>query len=76
MQRKIIRISVAWAERTDQGTRFRFYNVLPDEKDSIRAERLEELLDDLSMICREIEEARVCRPGGLAPSALFQKSDG
>jgi hypothetical protein len=38
MQGKITRISVAWAEHTDQGTQFRFYNVFPDEKDSIRAE--------------------------------------
>jgi hypothetical protein len=63
MQGKITRIRVTWAEPTGQGTRFRFYNVLPDEK-IIRAERMEDLLDDLTLICEQIQEARDRTPNG------------
>lgn len=52
MQAKITRISVIWAERTGQGPRFRIYDVLPDNEKIIRAERMEELVDDLSLICQ------------------------
>jgi hypothetical protein len=58
MQGKITRISVTWAEHTSQGTQFRFYNVLPDDQKIIRPERMEDLLDDLSLICEQIQEAR------------------
>jgi|HubBroStandDraft_6_1064221.scaffolds.fasta_scaffold371216_2 hypothetical protein len=58
MQGEITRVSVIWAERTSQGTRFRIYDVLPDEEKIIRAERLEELVDDLSLICQQLQDAR------------------
>jgi hypothetical protein len=57
MQGKITHISVTWTEPTGQGTRRRLYNVLPDDEKIIRAERMEELLDDLSLICQHIQEA-------------------
>jgi hypothetical protein len=58
MQGEIAHISVIWAEHTSQGTRFRIYDVLPDDEKIIRAERMEELVDDLSLICRQLQEAR------------------
>jgi hypothetical protein len=58
MQGKITRISVTWAEHTSEGTDFRFYNVLPDEQKIIRPERMEELLDDLTVICEQLQAAR------------------
>jgi len=58
MQGKITRISVTWAERTSEGTEFRFYSVLPDEQKIIRPERLEELLNDVAVICEQLQAAR------------------
>jgi hypothetical protein len=58
MQGKITRVSVIWAERTSEGTRFRIYDVLPDNEEIIRPERMEELLDDLSLICQQLQDAR------------------
>ncbi len=72
MQGKITRISVTLAEPTSQGTRFRFYNVLPDDGKIIRAERMEDLLDDLTLICEQIQEARDRTPNG-TPSAGFDR---
>jgi hypothetical protein len=65
MQGKITRISVTWAEPTGQGTRFRFYNVLPDDEMIIRAERMEDLLDDLTLICQQIQQTRDRTPSGM-----------
>jgi hypothetical protein len=58
MQGKITRVSIIWAERTREGTRFRIYDVLPDDEEIIRAERMEELVDDLSVICQQLQDAR------------------
>lgn len=69
MQGEIARISVIWAERTNQGTRFRIYDVLPDDEKIIRAERMEELVDDLSLICQQLQEARDRMPNGTATAA-------
>ena len=64
MQGEITRISVTWAEPTGHGTRFRFYHVLPDDEKIIRPERMEDLLDDLTLICQQIQAARDCTPNG------------
>ena len=58
MQGKITRISVIWAEHAREGTRLRIYDVLPDNEEIIRPERMEELLDDLSLICQQLQDAR------------------
>jgi hypothetical protein len=70
MQGKITHISVTWAEPTGQGTQFRFYNVLPDEEKHIRAERIEDLLDDLSLICEQIQTARERKPDEVATAGF------
>ena len=70
MQGKITRISVTWAELTDQGTQFRFYNVLPDEEKHIRPERMEDLLEDLSLICEQIQTARDRKPDEMATAGF------
>jgi hypothetical protein len=64
MQGKITRISVIWAESTSQGAQFRIYDVLPDDEKIIRAERMEELIDDLSLICQQLQDARNRMPNG------------
>jgi hypothetical protein len=69
MQGEIARISVIWAEHTNQGTRFRIYDVLPDDEKIIRAERMEELVDDLALICQQLQEARDRTPNGTATAA-------
>lgn len=66
MQGEIARVSVIWAEHTGQGTRFRIYDVLPDDEKIIRAERMEELVDDLSLICQQLQQARDRMPNGMA----------
>ena len=66
MQGKITRISVIWAESTSQGARFRIYDVLPDDEEIIRAERMEELIDDLSFICQQLQDARDRMPKSTA----------
>ena len=66
MQGKIAHISVIWAERTNQGTRFRIYDVLPDDEKIIRTERMEELVDDLSLICQQLQQARDRMPNTTA----------
>jgi hypothetical protein len=66
MQGKITRISVIWAEGTSQGTRFRIYDLLPDDEEIIRAERMEELIDDLSFICQQLQDARDRMPKSTA----------
>jgi hypothetical protein len=69
MQGEIAHISVIWAEHTNQGTQFRIYDVLPDDEKIIRAERLEELVDDLSLICQQLQEARDRVPNGTATTS-------
>jgi hypothetical protein len=66
MQGEIAHISVIWAEQTSQGTRFRIYDVLPDDEKIIRAERMEELVDDLSLICGQLQQARDRMPNTTA----------
>jgi hypothetical protein len=72
MQGKITRISVTWGEPTHKGTQHRIYNVLPDEEMHIRPERIQDLLDDLTLICQQIQEARDRQPNG-TPSAGFAR---
>jgi hypothetical protein len=73
MQGKITRISVTWAEDTNRGRRFRFYNVLPDDEKIIRAERIEDLLDDLTLICEQLQAAHDARADSAA-SAHFGRA--
>jgi hypothetical protein len=69
----ITRIAVTWTEHTDEGKRLRFYDVLPDKRKIIRPERMEELLDDLTVICEQLQAARDRKPDGAA-SAAFGRS--
>jgi DNA polymerase IIIc chi subunit len=54
----ITRIAVAWTERTHEGTRTRLYVVLPDKAKIIRPDRMDELVDDLTVICEQLQAAR------------------
>lgn len=58
MDGMITSVSVTWTESTGSGRRDRVYTLVPDEEKIIRAERLEELLDDLTFICEQIQAAR------------------
>jgi hypothetical protein len=69
----ITRIAVTWTEPTDEGTRTRLYDVLPDKNEIIRPERMEELLDDLTLICEQLQAAQDRTPNGAA-SAGFDRS--
>jgi hypothetical protein len=69
----ITRITVAWTEHTHQGTRTRLYNVLPDNTKIIRPDRMEELLDDLTVICEQLQAARE-RAHDRTPSAGFDRT--
>ena len=64
MQGKITRISVTWTEHTSEGAEFRFYNVLPDEQKIIRPERMEELLDDVTVVCEQLQAAHDSNTNG------------
>lgn len=55
MQGVITRVSVTWAEGIGDGQQERVYTVVPDARKIIRAERLEELLDDLTLICEQLQ---------------------
>jgi hypothetical protein len=58
MQGKITRISITWTTETDEGKSFQFYGLLPDARKIIRPDRMHELLDDLTVMCEQIQAAR------------------
>jgi hypothetical protein len=66
MDGMITRVSVTWTEDTGSGRQDRLYTVVPDEEKIIRAERLEELLDDLAFICEQVQAARDATAKGTA----------
>jgi hypothetical protein len=63
MEGVITRVSVTWAEGIGNGRQERVYTVVPDERKSIRAGRLEELLDDLTLICEQLQAAQDAKNG-------------
>ena len=66
MEGMITRVSVTWTEGTGSGRRDRLYTVVPDETKIIRAERLEELLDDLAVVCEQLQAAQDATANGTA----------
>jgi hypothetical protein len=68
MEGMITRVSVTWTEGTGSERRDMLYTVVPDEKKIIRAERLEELLDDLTVICEQLQAAQDATANGAASS--------
>lgn len=64
MKGMITRVSVTRTEIADDGRQHRVYTVVPGERKIIRAERLEELLDDLTLICQQLEAGNRIRPNG------------
>jgi hypothetical protein len=70
MEGMITRVSVTWTEIADDGQRDRVYTVVPDEEKIIRAERMEDLLDDLTLICEQLQAARDAKAKGTAPADL------
>jgi hypothetical protein len=69
----ITRVSVTWTEIADDGQQDRVYTVVPDEGKIIRAERLEDLLDDLTLICEQLQAGHDARANGTA-SADFGRA--
>jgi hypothetical protein len=66
MEGVITRVSVTWAEDIGEGPQERVYTVVPDAGKIIRAERLEELLDDLTLICEQLQAAQDAKTNGTA----------
>ncbi len=66
MQGKITRIAVTYTVDTSEGPRHTFHG-LPHMREHIRPERLQEFLDDLTVICEELMASRRATPAnGLA----------
>lgn len=57
MEGMITRVDVTWTEDVGGEQRDRIYTVVPDKAKIIRAERVEELLDDLTCICEQLQAA-------------------
>lgn len=66
MEGMITSVSVTWTEIADGRERHRVYTVVPDEGKIIRDERIEELLDDLTVICEQLQAAQDARANGTA----------
>jgi hypothetical protein len=66
MEGMITRVSVTWTGGADGGRPDRVYTVVPNEGKIIRAERLEELLDDLTFICEQLQAAQDATANGTA----------
>ncbi len=60
----ITRVSVTWTEYADDGQRDRVYTVVPDEGKIIRVERMEDLLEDLTLICEQLQAAKDAKADG------------
>jgi hypothetical protein len=72
MEGMITCVSVTWTEYADGGQQDRVYTVVPDTG-KIRAERMEDLLDDLTLICEQLQEAQDANANGTA-SADFGRA--
>jgi hypothetical protein len=59
---KITRIAVTYTVDTPDGPRHTFHG-LPHMQSHIRPERLSELIDDLTVICEDLIDAREPAPG-------------
>jgi hypothetical protein len=73
MEGMITSVSVTWTEIADGRERHRVYAVVPDEGKIIRDERIEELLDDLTVICEQLQAAQDAKANGTA-SAEFGRT--
>lgn len=66
MQGVITRVSVTWTEYADGAQHDRVYTVVPDEGKIIRVERIEDLLEDLTLICEQLQAAEDAKAKGSA----------
>jgi hypothetical protein len=73
MEGMITRVSVTWTEDAGGEREDRVYTVVPDGGKIIRDERLEELLDDLTVICEQLQAAQDATANGTA-SADFGRA--
>ena len=64
MEGMITRVSVTWTDYGGDEQRNRIYTVVPDEQQIIRVERLEELLDDLTVMCEQLQAAQDATTNG------------
>ncbi len=69
----ITSVSVTWTENASGRERHRVYTVVPDEGKIIRDERMEELLEDLTLICEQLQAAHDARANAAA-SADFGRA--
>jgi len=70
MKGMITSVSVTWTENADGRERHRVYTVVPDAGKIIRDERMEELLDDLTLICEQLQAAQDATANGMASADL------
>jgi len=70
MEGMITHVSVTWTENAAGRQRQRVYTVVPDEGKIIRDERLEDLLDDLTLICGQLQAAQDAKANGTAAADL------
>jgi hypothetical protein len=68
MEGMITRVDVTWTEDVGGEQRDRLYTVVPNEAKIVRAERVEELLDDLTCICEQLQAADDATGDGTAPT--------
>jgi hypothetical protein len=73
MEGMITRVRVTWTEDAGGEREDRVYSVVPTDGKIIRAERLEELLDDLTVICEQLQAAQGATTNGTA-SAEFGRA--
>ena len=66
MEGMITRVSVTWTYNSGGQQRQRDYTVVPDRGKIIRDERMEELLEDLTLICEQLQAAHDARANGTA----------
>jgi hypothetical protein len=64
MDGMITRVSVTWTYNIGGEQQQRDYTVLPDEGKIIRDERMEDLIDDLTLICEQLQEAQDAKANG------------
>lgn len=69
MEGMITRVSVTWTEGVGAGRQDSIYTVVPDGRKIIRAERLEEVLDDLTLICEQLRAAQDATANGAASAS-------
>jgi hypothetical protein len=73
MDGMITRVSVTWTNNIGGELQEQDYTVVPDKGKIIREERMEDLLDDLTLICEQLQEAQDAK-ANRRRSAIFGRA--